>query len=292
MPELTLPQGTITFRESGRGEPVVFLHGYLMDSRLWDPVVERLAPDVRCIALDLPFGAHRHAMRPDADLSARGVAKLVADALAALELDGVTLVGNDSGGAIAQLVAAHHPERLARLVLTPCDCYENFPPTLFKPLVPLSYVPGAIALVTTTLRLRAPRALPMAYGWVTKRRPLPHELIASWVAAANGDRGVRRDLVKVTKGLRPAATLEAAERLASFDRPTLFAFAPDDKLFPVEHARRLAASMPDARVELIDDSRTWVMVDQPQRTAELIGGFVRATGAAQAAAGAGSQSAG
>ena len=277
MPQLDLPQGTITYREAGAGEPVVLLHGYLMDSRLWDGVIERLAPDLRCIALDLPFGAHRHALRRDADLSARGVAQLVADALAAMELEDVTLVGNDSGGAIAQVVAAEHPERLGRLVLTPCDCFDNFPPKFFVTLVWAAHVPGALTAAILPLRLRAPRALPIAYGWVTKRRPLPHALIAGWVRAYFADAGVRRDLAKVTRGLDQRVTEEAARALARFDRPALLAFAPDDRLFPFEHAHRLAAILPDARVVAIEDSRTWVMIDQPERTAEVIGEFVRST---------------
>lgn len=278
MPELDLPQGTITYREAGAGEPVVLLHGYLMDSRLWDGLIERLAgAGLRCIALDLPFGAHRHALRPDADLSAHGVAQLVADALAALDLEDVTLVGNDSGGAIAQVVAAEHPERLARLVLTPCDCFDNFPPKFFVTLVWAARVPGALTAAILPLRLRAPRALPIAYGWVTKRRPLPHALIADWVGAYFADAGVRRDLVKVTRGLDHRVTEAAARALARFDRPALLAFAPDDRLFPFEHAHRLAAILPDARVAAIEDSRTWVMIDQPERTAEVIREFVSST---------------
>jgi pimeloyl-ACP methyl ester carboxylesterase len=122
-----------------------------------------------------------------------------------------------------------------------------------------------------------PRAWPIAYGWVTKRRPLPHALIAEWVRAYFADRGVRRDLAKVTRGLDHRVTEQAARSLARFDRPTLLAFAPDDKLFPMEHAHRLAAILPDARVAAIEDSRTWVMIDQPERTAEVVREFVRTT---------------
>ncbi len=276
MPEIAVPQGTIAYREAGAGEPIVFLHGYLMDSRLWEPVMARLSSQMRCIALDLPLGAHRRAMKPDADLSARGLADLVAAAIAELGTGPVTLVGNDSGGAIAQQVAVRHPEVLSRLVLTPCDCFENFPPALFRPLVALAHVPGGLTAAFSLLRLRAPRRLPIAYGWVTKRRPLPHDLIADWVGAFYADRGVRRDTAKVTRGLRPEVTLESAERLRDFRRPTLIAFAPEDKLFPFAHAERLAAAMPDARAAAVEDSRTWVMVDQPERTAELIREFVRA----------------
>ncbi|MFC9971597.1 alpha/beta fold hydrolase [Spirillospora sp. NPDC127200] len=280
MPQVGLDQGTIRYREAGAGPPIVFLHGYVMDGRLWDGVIERLSGGFRCIALDLPMGAHTVPMAPGADLGLRGLGALVADVLAALGLDGVTLVGNDSGAAVAQVVAAWHPERLARLVLTPGDCFDNCPPTLFKPLVPAARVPGLVSLAVGSLRMRALRRLPFAYGRLT-RGPLPHGLIDDWIAAFLRDPGVRRDCVKVTRGLDPDVTREAALRLAGFAKPTLLAFAPDDRLFPFAHARLLAALLPDARVERVEDSRTWVMIDQPDRTAELIGGFVRGAAGAR-----------
>src|ERR671922_161104 len=112
MPEITLPQGTIRYRDQGDGPPLVFVHGLLVDGRLWEPVVERLDGH-RCIVPDLPLGSHHVAMQPDADQTPTGVAKLIADLIAALDLRDVTLVGNDTGGALCQLVAARHPERLA-----------------------------------------------------------------------------------------------------------------------------------------------------------------------------------
>ncbi|GAA2590724.1 alpha/beta hydrolase [Actinomadura fulvescens] len=276
MPHIELSQGTIRYREAGAGPPIVFLHGYVMDGRLWDGVIERLAGEFRCIALDLPMGAHTVPMAPDADLSLRGLGALVADALAALDLEDVTLVGNDSGDAIAQVVAAWHPERVARLVLTPGDCFDNCPPALFKPLVTAARVPALITFAIGSLRVRALRRLPFAYGLLTGR-PLPHDLIDGWIAAFRRHPGVRRDCVKVTRGLRPDVTREAAIRLAEFGRPALLAFAPDDRLFPFAHAELLAAVLPDARVERIDDSLTWVMIDQPDRTAALIRDFAVST---------------
>lgn len=277
MPLIKLRQGTIHYREAGAGEPIVFLHGYFMDGRLWDGVIERLAGEFRCIALDLPMGAHRIPMEPDADLGLRGLGALVADALAALDLHGVTLVGNDSGDAIAQVVAAWHPERLGRLVLTPGDCFDNCPPTLFKPLVPAaSRVPALVTAGIRSQRFRPFRRLPFTFGLLTSG-PLPHDLIDDWSRAFRGDPGVRRDCIKVTRGLGPDVTREAARRLAAFDAPTLLAFAPEDRLFPFAHAELLAAILPDARVERIDGSRTWVMIDRPDRTAALIRSFIRAT---------------
>src|SRR5215213_152987 len=135
MPEITLPHGTIRYRDEGEGPAVVFIHGLLVDRRVWQPVADRLATDVRCVVPDLPLGSHTIPMNADADLSPTGLARLIADLLDALELEDVTLVGNDTGGALSQLVAARHPERLGRLVLTNCDAFENFPPKMFRPLV-------------------------------------------------------------------------------------------------------------------------------------------------------------
>ncbi|QDY77079.1 alpha/beta fold hydrolase [Streptomyces qinzhouensis] len=274
MPQVTLDQGTIHYRDTGEGEPVLLLHGYLMGSRLWDPVVERLAPDFRCITPDLPLGAHRTPMNPGADLSLAGLARLVADLIAALDLPRVTLVGNDLGTAIAQLVAARHPERIGRLVLTNGECFDNCPSPWFRSLEPASRVPGLLAVVFLALRLRAVRRMPFAFGLLTKGA-LPHDLIDDWLGAFFADPGVRRDCVKVTRGIVPTVLTEPAERLAFFDRPTLLAFAREDRLFPYAHGERLAAIVPGARLETILASRTWLMRDQPALLAGLIEDFIR-----------------
>ncbi|MFE9933751.1 alpha/beta fold hydrolase [Streptomyces sp. NPDC005533] len=276
MPQLTLDQGTVHYRDTGEGEPVLLLHGYLMDSRLWEPVVARLAPDFRCITPDLPLGAHRTPMNPGTDLSLPGIARLVADLIVALDLPRVTLVANDLGTAVAQLVAVRHPERIGRLVLTNGECFDNCPSPWFRSLGPASRVPGLLTLVFQALRLRAVRRMPFGFGLLT-RGALPHDLIDDWLRAFFADPGVRRDCVKVTRGIVPTALVEPARRLASFDRPTLLAFAREDRLFPYAHGERLAAIVPGAQLETIPDSRTWVMRDQPDLTALLISEFIRNT---------------
>jgi pimeloyl-ACP methyl ester carboxylesterase len=106
-----LPQGAMEYREAGAGAPVVLLHGLLVSGSLWRAVVPRLERDFRVIVPELPLGCHRLPMPPGVPLAPPDVARLVADLLVALDLSDVTLVGNDTGGAIAQLVAANHPER-------------------------------------------------------------------------------------------------------------------------------------------------------------------------------------
>jgi pimeloyl-ACP methyl ester carboxylesterase len=286
MPEVTLPQGTIAYTDEGPpaspGAPVVvFVHGFLVDSSLWQPVLQHLRGEVRCIAPDLPLGSHRTPMNPGADLTPRGLAQLIADFLEALDLRDVTLVGNDSGGALSQLVAVHHPQRLGGLVLTDCDAFDNFPPKAFRGLITMAKVPGLLTAAMQPLRLEAPRRLPLAYGWLTRRK-VPRAVTDRWVQPFLRDAGVRRDARKILVGLDPQVLLDAAPRLAEFDRPALLVWAPEDRFFPIEHARRLAAILPQARVEEVPDSYTFISWDQPSRLATLLREFVTARGATPA----------
>jgi pimeloyl-ACP methyl ester carboxylesterase len=276
MATVDLPHGTLHYHESGSGPPIVFLHGYLMGANLWDPVIQLLNGEFRCLTPELPFGAHQAPMRTDADLTTAGIARLVADFLQALNMRQVILVGNDSGGAIAQVVAARHSQHVGGLVLASCDAFDNHPPKLFRPLITAARV-GALAPLLAALKFRPVRSLPSAYGWLTHDQP-PHELIDGWIANYLADKDVRRDTRRLIAALGDDAFMgQIAAELTGFTRPVLLLWAADDKFFPLEHARRLAGTLPNARVELIEGSRTWVMRDQPEQTADLIGQFARQT---------------
>ena len=272
--EARLPQGTIRYRELGSGEPIVLVHGLLANGLLWREVAPLLARDFRVIAPDFPLGSQELAMNPGIDLSPPGLAAIVAGFIAELELHDVTLVGNDTGGAICQLVAVNHPERLARLVLTPCDTYKNFLPPAFRPLQALARVPGAVYVIAQALRPRAARRLPLAYGWLAKRG-IADDVSDAWLAPALSSAAVRSEIAAVLKGISSRYTLEAAERFGEFDKPVLIAWAPEDRFFKLRDAERMAAAFPHARLELIEDSYTFVSIDQPQRTAQLIADFAR-----------------
>ncbi|MDF2744745.1 MAG: hypothetical protein K0S88_6123, partial [Actinomycetia bacterium] len=220
MTSVDLPHGTLHYHEAGSGPPIVFLHGYLQGANLWGPVVWLLNHEFRCIGPELPFGAHPTPMRPDADLTTAGVGRLVADFLAALDLHQVILVGNDSGGAIAQVVAARHPQRLGGLVLATCDAFDNHPPKLFRPLITTART-GALTPLLASLKARPARSLPSAYGWLTHRQ-LPHELIDGWLADYPADRGVRRDTRRLLAALGDDAFMsQIAAELAGFTKPAL-----------------------------------------------------------------------
>jgi pimeloyl-ACP methyl ester carboxylesterase len=265
-----LPQGTVSYRDLGQGEPLVFVHGLLVDGRLWEGVAERLAGDFRCLLPDWPMGSHRIAMRPDADLSPPGMAEVIVAFMDALGIERATLIGNDTGGAISQIVTANHPERVERLVLTNCDLLDRFPPFPFSLMPPIARLPGGMTVLAAPFRIGAIRRA--TYGLLVKH-PISPALADDWLAPSLADAGVQRDARKLTAGAHKRHTLAAAEALRSFERPVRFAWAPEDRFFRVVDAERLAAMVPDGRVERVADAKTFVSLDQPQRVAELIAEF-------------------
>jgi pimeloyl-ACP methyl ester carboxylesterase len=270
-----LSQGTINYRDEGAGDPLVFVHGLLVDGQLWREVAPLLTAEHRCITPDWPLGSHRSALRGDTDRSPRGIANLIADFLDELELERVTIVANDTGGAISQILASERPARLRGLVLTNCDCFENFLPPAFRPLQWLAHVPGAYWAIARALRSARVRRSPLGFGMLT-RRALPDELTAAW-SAPLAEGPIRADVVATLKAIDKRDTLAAARALHERPLPTLLAWAPEDLTFPVRFAERLAATIPGARLELIPDSRAFVPYDQPRRLAELITEFTRQT---------------
>jgi pimeloyl-ACP methyl ester carboxylesterase len=266
---VAVPAGTIGYRERGEGPTVVFVHGVGVNGDLWRKVVPLLADGRRCIAPDWPLGAHSHPLREDADLSLPGLARIVADFLDALDLRDVTVVANDTGGAVAQWLVGHHAERIGRLVLTSCDAFEKFPPAPQLYLKPAARIPGGLAAVAHAVRFKPIQRLPLAYGWTT-RRPVEPEIMRSYTTPIRTIAGTRRDLRRLLLAVETRYTHEAAESLRSFDKPALVAWAAGDKLFPREHGRRLAELLPQGRFVLVDDSRTFVPEEQPERLAELV----------------------
>jgi pimeloyl-ACP methyl ester carboxylesterase len=274
MSEAKLPQGTISYRESGEGPPIVFVHGLLVDGLLWRKVTPLLEDSFRCIVPDLPLGSHAAPMNPDADLSPPGLARLIADFLQSLQLEEVVLVANDTGGAISQITAANHPERIGRLVLTNCDAFDNFLPQAFRPLQWAARVPPVLNGVMQGMRFARMRRLPNAFGWLIKR-DFDDAPTRDWVEPFLTNKAIRRDTVKILKGIDPRYTIEAAEKLRNFDRPALLAWAVEDRFFKIAYAERLAATINGATLERIEDSYTFVSEDQPERLAELIARFAR-----------------
>jgi pimeloyl-ACP methyl ester carboxylesterase len=270
--EVRLEQGVVRYMEVGNGPILFFVHGVLANGTLWRDVAAFLSGRFRCIVPDLPLGGHSIPMRPDADLTPRGVARIVTDLMEALDLRDVTLVGNDTGGAICQIVISEHPGRVGRLVLTNCDAYEAFFPALLSPFHYAARFFGTrfVDLLAWALRTRpAQRAL---FKTVAVRH-VEEAALDAYVGPLIQDAGVRRDLTKFLRSVSKRYTLEAARRFPSFGRPVLIVWGDRDIFFSPRLALRLQRDFPDARLESVSGSRAFVPEDRPERLAELIGEF-------------------
>jgi pimeloyl-ACP methyl ester carboxylesterase len=275
MPQIELPAGAVEYVDTGGGGPVlVMVHGLAMDGRQWRRVVAELESDYRCVLPTLPMGAHRLPMRPEADLSLRGMGRILADFLERLELRDVTLCFNDWCGAQV-MIADGLFDRVGKLVLVSCEAYDNYPPGLAGNAAWLSAkLPGGLTLMRQVL-LRPPlRRLPVIFGQMTKHG-VPDELMRDWLAPLKR-REIRRDLRKYAgdamNGKRDL--LAATPALGSFERPVLVVWDAEGKMMPNEHGRRLAEAFPDSRLVEIPDCYTLVPEDQPAELAREIRQFV------------------
>jgi pimeloyl-ACP methyl ester carboxylesterase len=268
-----LAAGPIRYRESGAGKVVLFVHGLLVDGALWRKVIPHLDGAYRCIVPDWPLGSHVAPLNASADRSPRGMAHLIADFIKELDLEDVTIVANDTGGAISQILVTERPDQIGRLVLTPCDAYENFLPPPFKPLQWAARVPIVLRMFAQPMRLGAVRRSPLGFGLLTKR-PIPDEITRAWLEPTLNDARIRDDVIALLRQIDPHDTLLAAERLRDLDMPVLIVWARKDLVFKLRYGERLARDIPGARLEVLDDTRSFVPEDVPERLAELISGFV------------------
>jgi pimeloyl-ACP methyl ester carboxylesterase len=276
MPTVDIDAGVIHYEAAGpaHGRPVVFVHGFTMGSSLWRPLSERLGErGLRCIAPTWPLGAHPEPMRPGADVTLTGIAAMVDAVLTALDVDDVVLVGNDTGGVVAQLVALDHSQRVGALVLTSCDAFEHFPPPILKPLMLAAKTRATFRVALQPLRTAAARK--QAFGALSHNDI--DDLVVEWVKPALGNSAIADDLRRLTASLRQETTLNAGARLGEFTKPALIAWSADDVFFPVDDGKRLAAELPNAELEIIDGARTFSMLDQPDRLAELVAEIAGAT---------------
>jgi pimeloyl-ACP methyl ester carboxylesterase len=280
MPTVDLPQGRVNYRITGPADsiapPVVFIHGVLVNGELWTGAAEALARQgIRSYAPDLPLGSHPIALDPDADLSPGGVANLINAFLDALGLDDVTLVGNDTGGALCQFLIDTDDSRIGRLVLTNCDGFDKFPPPPFGFIFKVASRPGRLRLMMAAMRPKALRHGRLGYGPLVSR-PLDPELTMRWSVPAMTDRGVRHDTAKFLRGAHARDLLDVSTRLGDFGKPVLLVWGAADPFFTLDFAHRLQQAFTDARLVEVEGGRTFLALDEPERVATEISAFTRA----------------
>jgi pimeloyl-ACP methyl ester carboxylesterase len=269
-----LPQGTLTYRVAGPTDsaypPVVFVHGLLVDSLLWTSVAELLAEQgIRSYAPNWPMGSHPEPMNPDADLSPRGMARIVLDFLAALELDDVTLVGNDTGGAVCQFTLDTDQSRIGRLVLTNCDAFDVFPPRDFVPLVKVGAHPTLIKPLIAAVKPQFLRHSRLGFGLLFAGKPDPI-VTRAWIEPCLRNKAIRRDAAKLMKGMKPKDLLDVSTRLPQFTKPVHIVWGDADRCFKPSFAERLAATFPNSRLTMVPGGKTFISMEFPDQVAAVI----------------------
>jgi pimeloyl-ACP methyl ester carboxylesterase len=273
-----LPQGRLAYRATGPASssrpPVVFVHGVLVDARLWGPVAERLAAaGIRSYAPTLPLGAHQWPMNANANLSPEGIAKLTLDFISALGLSDVTIVGNDTGGAICQIMLGTGTSLVSAAVLTNCDAFGTFPPRALAPLFRALRHPGVVAGMVPALRSETLRHGPLAFGPLSSG-PLDPDLTLSWMQPL-ANKAIRRDLAKFARGVHPRVLLDAATRFGQFTGPVRILWGEDDPFFRIRLGQQLSEAFPHATLTTVPAGRTFLPLDHPADVAGEIAAAAR-----------------
>lgn len=277
MASIELPHGTVQYRVTGPQSaptpPVVFVHGFLVNSTLWSKTADALAlAGVRSYAPDWPLGSHTTPLGPNADQSPRGVARQIIAFIEALELENVTLVGNDTGGAICQFLLDTDASCVGRIVLTNCDAFTNFPPAPFGQLFKAFRRPAVIRGLMAPMRATAIRHSPAGFGLLVSQ-PLDAEQTRGWVEPCLSDAAIREDVARFAQQVDPADLDTASKNLGSFDGQALLVWGAADRFFKLGYARRLRDVFADARLVEIDGGRTFLPLDEPRRLAKEIAAF-------------------
>lgn len=275
MNKLETHLGPLAWQASGEGPALVFFAGAFANGELWRDVVVALEDRYRCITIDLPLGAHEWPLRPGADRSAASLAQLELDCLELLDIEGATVVANDTAGGLLLLaLASGHPAlaRIDRIVLTNCDNYDQFPPDKLRKASAVCRRLPRLARAGIRARFRSPNARRQGVASVAARG-LDPERVQSFFGRVS-DPGVAGDLVAAAAGFRPEILVNAAGAIPRFDRPVLLIWGDQDEFFPLWHGQRLASAFPNATLITVPGAKTWVPVDDPVAVADGIGAFV------------------
>lgn len=241
------PSGRISYTEAGSGPVALFVHGVLLNSHLWRHQLAQLSDLRRCIAVDLLAHGDTQ-IGPDQDVSVTANATMLREFLDALQIDQVDLVGNDSGGGIAQIFAALNPSRVRSLILTNCDTHDNWPPAAFKPFLEMAAAGGLRGALDAMLAdknvYRSPQALGPAYEHPEN---VTDGTIEAYLHPLTSTEQRTRDFQRFLAAFDCKHTVAVEAQLRKLKAPTLIVWATDDVYFDVRWARWLAETIPGTR---------------------------------------------
>ncbi|HEY3871873.1 MAG TPA: alpha/beta fold hydrolase [Actinocrinis sp.] len=240
--------GEISYLEAGSGRPVLLVHGLGTNAALWRNLIAELRDEYRLLALDLPAHGRSPVPPPDADApTLTGLAEAVNAFCDALGLAAVDVVSNDTGGAVVQIFASRHPERINTLTLTNCEAHDNLPNELFRGTVELAragrLVAASAQLLENRALVRSERSLGSNYE---DPAYLTDEMIDSYLGPVAGNPQGAAWFQRLLAGLDPAELLGAEPGLRALAAPALIVWGAADLHFEVSWAHFLRGLLPGA----------------------------------------------
>lgn len=261
--QAVLQAGTISYRDIGNGQPLMLLHGALSNANTWRKVIPELSRHFRCIVPTLPLGGHAHPIHATTPMKGQYMVELLRQFADCLQLEQFALLGNDTGGAYAQMFTAAYPERVSHLILNNCDAFEIFPPKLFGTLPASVKIPGFTRLMALAMSVPALAKSNLILGALSATldgKTIQDQYLKSFMT----DSAIRQDFKQLALGWDNRDTLEAAQKLKTYPNPVLVLWGLADKLlFPLELGERLAAHFPNGRLQTVEGASTYVQEDRP-----------------------------
>ena len=265
----------IAYYDEGSSPAILLLHGCPFASFVWQKIISFLAPHHRCVAPDL-LGLGDTETPATADWSLPAQAAMMIRLLDLLGLKQAHVVAHDHGGAVGQLLAANHPERVGRLVLANAEAYDNWPSAEERPFVRLTQIPILGNLVLWLWSRKSVLRYTLVRGQaVYDARALTPQFLDALIRANLSDRRRRaktkRFLALQFDTRNNRVTLDLLDGLRRFDHPTLLIWAKDDPHFGPEWGERLRQEIKGAeRLELLESTGHLLMVERPERFASLL----------------------
>ena len=272
--KIEIEGNTIEYQEFGKGKPMVFIHGAFSSGNTWRKVIPQLSKNYHCIVPEWPFGGHKIPITQKMDFTPNGIADLIANFLTKLGLKEAIIVSNDTGGAYAQVFASRYKELVSHLILSNCEGFDIFPPKKFQSLSTMVKVPGYMWLMAKLFTYKPSLKWDMTFGLLSHSLQ-KEELYELYVKPFAQNKLIRDDFKKMAIQWSPAYTQKAATELKKFDNPVLIAWGTDDvELFPMELGKKLSTIFSDVTFVEINNSKTYVQEDNPNKLVESIHDFL------------------
>jgi pimeloyl-ACP methyl ester carboxylesterase len=266
--------GRIAYFEQGQGPPALFVHGVPLNGYHWRNIIDRVQHRRRCIAIDLMALGYTE-IGPQQDVSFISQARMIVEVMDALGIAKADLIGNDSGGAITQILAAHHPERLASLILTNCDVHDGWPPPQVLPIIERARS-GTLAPVFQTLldrpdlareRFARGESVPLFRSYADPS-VLTDDVIRVYLEPLLSSPQRIEAFQRYWLRFDNAHTVAVRANLANLQVPTLIVWGLEDIFFDKKWAYWLKETIPGAqRVVEVPDARLFFPEDRPDALA-------------------------